>query len=76
MSVAQESASASGTPGTRPFGRPTALRPSRPFPLLDAAPKADGVDGSRSRRCSAKVVLSRSTSLEPPRWRSRPSAST
>ena len=38
--------------------------------------KADGVDGSRSRRCSAKVVLSRSTSLEPPRWRSRPSAST
>ena len=32
--------------------------------------------GSRSRRCSAKVVLSRSTSLEPPRWRSRPSAST
>ena len=33
-------------------------------------------NGSRSRRCSAKVVLSRSTSLEPPRWRSRPSAST
>jgi sorbitol-specific phosphotransferase system component IIA len=27
VSVAQESASASGTPGTRPFGRPTALRP-------------------------------------------------
>jgi hypothetical protein len=40
------------------------------------SPKADGVDGSRSRRCSAKVVLSRSTSLEPLRWRSRPSAST
>ena len=38
--------------------------------------KADGVDGSRSRRRSAKVVLSRSTSLEPPRWRSRLSAST
>jgi len=31
------------------------------------------VDGSRSRRRSAKVVLSRRTSLEPPRWRSRPS---
>jgi hypothetical protein len=46
--------------------------PEAACPLLrEQSGKADGVDGSRFRRRSAKVVLSRSTSLEPPRWRSQ-----
>src|SRR4051794_31107994 len=54
-----------------PFRAPQQLKPKS----LGFS-KADAVDGSRFRRCSAKVVLSRSTSLEPSRWRSRLWAST